>query len=84
MAVKVEKGNVKHKTIKSMADVTVKHGVSKLLQERFNVSAPTVRRALNGTTKSNLANRIREAAIKEYEGRTDRTERVIVYKQGRG
>lgn len=63
-----------------MADVLVKQGVSKQLQERFGVSAPTVRKALRGITKSGLANQIRQAAIKEYGGRTDKTERVIIYK----
>lgn len=63
-----------------MADVLVKTGVSKKLQDRFKVSAPTVRKALRGITKSELANRIRQVAIKEYGGRTEKTERVIIYK----
>ncbi|MCD7850443.1 MAG: GntR family transcriptional regulator [Parabacteroides sp.] len=63
-----------------MADVLVKSGVSKKLQERFGVSAPTVRKALRGITRSELANRIRQVAIKEFGGRADKTERVIIYK----
>lgn len=63
-----------------MADVLVKIGVSKLLQDRFKVSAPTVRKALRGITKSELANQIRQVAIKEYGGRAEKTERVIIYK----
>lgn len=63
-----------------MADVLVKNGVSKLLMDRFGVSAPTVRKALRGITKSELANRIRQVAIKEYGGRAEKTERVIIYK----
>lgn len=63
-----------------MADVLVKPGVNTQLQKRFGVSAPTVRKALRGITKSDLANRIRQVAIKEYGGRADKTERVIIYK----
>lgn len=51
-----------------------------MLQDRFGVSAPTVRKALRGITKSELANQIRQVAIKEYGGRAEKTERVIIYK----
>lgn len=63
-----------------MADVIVKHGVIKKLQERLGYSAPTVSKALQGITKSKTANEIREVAIKEFGGRTERTERVVIYK----
>lgn len=61
-----------------MADVLVKNGVSKLLMDRFGVSAPTVHKAVRGITKSELANQIRQVAIKEFGGRAEKTERVTI------
>lgn len=60
------------------ADVYVKRGVNKKLQEEFHCSELTVRRALNGETDSDLARRIRASAIHNHGGRTERVRRVIV------
>lgn len=62
-----------------MADVIVRYGVNKLLQEQFGVSEPTVRKALNGITKSKLADQIRKVAIEEYGGRTDKIEKGSIH-----
>lgn len=64
----------------NMADVIVRQGVNKKLQERLGYSEPTIRKALRGITKSKIANEIRQVAIKEFGGRTDKVERVIIHK----
>lgn len=80
MAVKIEKWIVKHKKTLNMADATVKHGVNKKLQERLGYSEPTIRKALQGITKSKVADKIRLVAIKEFGGRTEKVERIIIHK----
>lgn len=46
-----------------MTKIVVPHGVRGKLASDFKVSIVTVRSALNGITKSQLANSIRKAAI---------------------
>lgn len=46
-----------------MAEILVSHKEKKALKELFNVSYPTIRDALNGKTKSQLANKIRKTAL---------------------
>ena len=59
------------------ADVYVKRGVNKKLQEEFHCSELTVRLALNGVTDSDLARRIRASAIHNHGGRTKHEEKVV-------
>ena len=46
-----------------MGKILTRHGEKAELMKIFNCSLPTVRGALNGSTKSELAVRIRKAAI---------------------
>ncbi len=46
-----------------MTQILTKHGEKKKLAELFGVSHVTVREALRGNSKSNLAERIRKVAI---------------------
>lgn len=64
-----------------MRNVLVEHGVNKKLQKALGYSEPTIRKALKGITRSKIADRIRATAIKDFGGRTDRTERVVIHKR---
>lgn len=46
-----------------MNEILTKHGERRYLAKLFGVSMVTVRNALRGTTKSNLTEKIRAAAI---------------------
>jgi len=46
-----------------MGIIITKHGEKKELRRLFNTSLVTVRKALNGSNKSALAQRIRKAAL---------------------
>jgi DeoR/GlpR family transcriptional regulator of sugar metabolism len=46
-----------------MNTIIVEHGSKKKLQKIFNVSHVTVRKALNGEKDTDLAKRIRKAAL---------------------
>ena len=64
-----------------MDDVVVKRGVNIKLQGEFNVTEKTVRLALQGKTRSALANNIRAAAIHRHGGRTENEHKVIILKK---
>jgi hypothetical protein len=64
-----------------MNDVVVRRGVNIKLQGEFNVTEKTVRLALQGKTRSALADKIRAAAVHRYGGRTENEHKVIILKK---
>jgi hypothetical protein len=64
-----------------MDDVVVGSGVKKKLKEEFKVTAKTVRLALEGKTKSVLADNIRAVAIHRHGGRSEKEHKVIILKK---
>lgn len=58
-----------------MAKILTEQGERMILGKMFGVSQPTIRRALNGTTQTDLAKRIRKAALQRggVEKANDRT-----------
>ena len=63
-----------------MGDVLVKYGTIPKLSKRFGVSDRTIHSALKGETKSKLANEIRAAAINEFGGRSEKTQKIVIIK----
>ena len=64
-----------------MNDVVVRRGVNIKLQGEFDVTEKTVRLALQGKTRSALANNIRAAAVQRHGGRTENEQKVIILKK---
>lgn len=48
--------------------ILVVHGARRKLMTLFNTTYPTVRGALNGNTSSELARKIRKAALTRFNG----------------
>lgn len=47
-----------------MKEIIVKHGIKKLIKKELNTTYPTIRSAFHGMTKTEIAQKIRELALK--------------------
>ncbi len=63
-----------------LARILVKHGVRSLIRKELNVSLLTIRRALNGETKTDLSQQIRDSAL-TYEGTIKERGKRLRYKK---
>ncbi len=67
----------------TLARILVRHGVRSLICKELNVSLLTVRRALDGETKTELAQRVREEALTHKGTIKERGKRVYFKKNNK-